>query len=53
MPGRPLLRALATVTPDALKTLQDEELEQMIVLLAEVNGSISPFARWRTARAGR
>jgi hypothetical protein len=34
--GETALRALAKITPDALKTLQDEELEHLILALATV-----------------
>ena len=34
--GEGLLRALAKTTPEALKTLQDKELDRVIVLLATV-----------------
>jgi hypothetical protein len=34
--GEGLLRALAKVTPGALKTLQDKELDHIITQLAEV-----------------
>jgi hypothetical protein len=37
--GEDVLRALGNVTPDVLKTLQDKELERIIVLLGEVAGA--------------
>jgi hypothetical protein len=48
-----LLRALANLTPEVLKTLQDKELERITVLLAEVTAACGREHGDRASRPNR
>ena len=49
--GEKLLVALSKATPDALKTLQDHELDRVIVLLSEVSAHAGAERAERNSQA--